>query len=77
MSQPDAPRRWTIVVNRDWCMGTGQCIVYAPGTFTHDDEAKAIVIDPQGDSLEAIQIAIEGCPTGALSLIEEDEEAGE
>ena len=49
-------------------MGSGMCIVYAPGTFAHDDEAKAVVIDPDGDPIEAIRTAVEACPTGALML---------
>jgi ferredoxin len=44
------------------------CIVYAPGTFAHDAEVKAIVVDPEGDPYEAIRTAVEACPVGALSL---------
>ena len=29
-------------------MGSGMCIVYAPGTFAHDDETKAVVDRPAG-----------------------------
>jgi ferredoxin len=43
--------------------------MYAPGTFAHDEEAKAIVVDPEGDPAEAIQIAVEACPVSALSLV--------
>ena len=32
----------SIVVDRELCMGSGMCIVYAPSTFAHDDETKAI-----------------------------------
>jgi ferredoxin len=48
------------------------CIMYAPATFAHDDETKAIVIDPAGDAIESIQIAVEACPTGALTLIQDE-----
>ena len=51
-------------------MGTGICIVYAPGTFGHDDETKAVVIDRAGDAIESIRLAVEACPTGALTLSE-------
>ena len=64
---------WTVVVDRDVCMGSGMCIVYAAGTFEHDDETKAVVIDPPGDSLEAVCTAVEACPTGALRLVLDDE----
>ena len=63
---------WTIVVDREVCMGSGLCIVYAPNTFVHDDEPKAVVANPTGDTLDAIRIAVEACPTGALSLVEDE-----
>ena len=50
------------------------CLVYAPGTFEHDEHTKAIVVDPAGDTIEAIRTAVEACPTGALSLIEQEGE---
>jgi len=53
-------------------MGSGMCIVYAANTFAHDEETKAIVVNPTGDSIEAIRIAVEACPTGALRLISEE-----
>jgi len=58
-----------IRVDRTLCMGSGQCCWYAPNTFDQDDETVAIVIDPQGDPDEAIQAAVNGCPTGALSIV--------
>jgi ferredoxin len=57
-----------IDIDRDCCMGSGMCSVYAPGTFTQDAQAKVVLIDPSTDTVEAIKIAIEACPTGALSL---------
>jgi ferredoxin len=54
-------------------MGSGLCIVYAPATFAHDDQTKAVVIDPTGDPVESIFTAIEACPTGALTVRTETE----
>lgn len=51
-------------------MGSGLCVMYAQSTFAHDDETKAIVVDPEGDALDVIRIAVEACPTGALVLDE-------
>jgi ferredoxin len=70
---PDPERPPTIVVDRELCMGSGMCIVYAANTFAHDDETKAIVIDPKGDTIEAIRIAVEACPTGALRITSDEE----
>ena len=66
---------WTIVIDRELCMGSGQCIVYAPNTFAHDEHTKAIVVDPDGDPIDTIRVAVEACPTSALRLVAT--EAGE
>ena len=58
-----------ISVDRERCMGSGMCIVFAPNTFTHDDQAKAVVVDPEGDPIDAVRNAVEACPTSALQLI--------
>jgi len=71
---PEAQPRWSVTVDRDLCMGSGMCIVYAPGTFEHDEATKAVVIDPPGDPLDAIRTAIEACPTSALRLVIDENE---
>jgi ferredoxin len=63
-----------IVVDRELCMGSGMCIVYAPGTFAHDEETKAVVTDPDGDPIDAIRNAVQACPTSAISLTEDEGE---
>jgi ferredoxin len=67
-----ADLNWRVEVDRDACMGSGMCIVYAPRSFEHDDETKAVFQQPPGDALAAVRTAIEACPTGALTLIEDD-----
>jgi ferredoxin len=57
-----------IEVDRELCLGSGMCIVYAPNTFAHDAQAKAVVVDPSGDPIEAVRTAVEACPTSALHL---------
>ncbi len=54
-------------------MGSGMCIMYAPGTFAQDEQTKAVVIDSAGDPVEAIRTAVEACPTGALSITDDPE----
>ncbi|MET8211458.1 ferredoxin [Streptomyces sp. NPDC005373] len=58
---------WSVAVDQDKCLGTGICVVYAPDTFAHDEEAKAVVVGPT-DPLDAVRSAVEGCPTRALRL---------
>jgi ferredoxin len=57
-----------IHVDRNLCMGSGQCVWYAPNTFDQDDETIAVVIDPDGDPAEKIQTAVDSCPTRAISI---------
>jgi ferredoxin len=57
-----------IEIDREQCMGSGMCTVYAPETFDMDDEGKAMVIDPAGNSAEEIRTAAASCPTGAIIL---------
>jgi ferredoxin len=66
---PDGAPTWSIEVDRELCMGSGMCIVYAPSTFEHDGETKAVVIDPAGDPINAIRNAVQACPTSALRLL--------
>ena len=68
---------WRVSVDRDACMGSGICIVYAPASFVHDDETKAVFQQPPGDPLDAVRTAVEACPTGALTLIENPQPGGE
>jgi ferredoxin len=69
---PDDPELLTIQVDRDRCMGSGMCVMYAPNTFDQDDETKVVVTDACGDPVDQIRIAVEACPTGALSIANHD-----
>ena len=57
----------SLTVDRNRCMGSGQCTFYAPRTFDLDDLSIAIVTDDQGDSQEDIAMAISVCPTRAIA----------
>lgn len=61
-----------VVVDRELCMGSGVCLVYAPRTFAHDSRGKAIILDPGGDPADAISTAVEACPMSALSLVPDE-----
>lgn len=60
-----------IEVDRELCMGSGQCVFYAPLTFDQDETTIAVVTDADGDSADIIRTAVSACPTQALSLIED------
>jgi len=59
-----------IRIDRDRCMGSGSCQFHAPGVFDLDDECRAIVVDSEGGSPEAIRNAAENCPTHAIEVEE-------
>jgi ferredoxin len=71
---PDADAAWWVEVDRELCMGSGMCIVYAPGTFVHDEHTKAVFVDPPGDPLDAVRTAVQACPTSALRLVIDENE---
>jgi ferredoxin len=57
-----------IRIDRDVCMGSGNCMFWAPDTFDLDEDGYAVVVDPGATVEEKLKIAAEGCPTGAISL---------
>ena len=57
-----------IRVNRARCIGSKCCTHAAPGVFRLDAEQIAVVADPAGGSREQVLLAVEECPTGAISV---------
>lgn len=57
-----------VVVDRDRCIGSGNCVYWAPASFELDDEGLSVPADRTGDTLEALRVAAEGCPTRAISV---------
>ncbi len=57
-----------IRIDRDRCMGSGNCGWWAPATFDLDDDGVAIVIDPDGDDDSRLRNAARGCPTRAIQV---------
>jgi ferredoxin len=59
-----------IEVHIDWdrCMGSGNCVFWAPATFDLGDDGHAVVIDAAASPEDRLRIAAEGCPVGAISL---------
>jgi ferredoxin len=62
-----------IRIDREKCMGSGNCSFWAPSTFDLDDEGIAIVVNPDGDPEEKIVLAAQGCPTQAIEVLRDGE----
>jgi ferredoxin len=57
-----------ITIDRERCIGSGNCGWWAPNTFDLDDDGVSFVVDPAGDDDDKITNAAAGCPTGAIAL---------
>ena len=66
MGEPKEP----LDVRIDWdrCMGSGNCVFWAPDTFDLSDDGHAVVLDAAATDEERLRIAAQGCPVGAISL---------
>ncbi len=60
--------RIEIRIDRDRCMGSGNCVFWAPGTFDLADDGHAVVLDPAATDEERLRTAALGCPVGAITL---------
>lgn len=61
-----------IRLRRERCIGSKCCTHAAPGVFALDDQRLVSVVDPQGGTREQIQLAVDECPTGTISLVDLD-----
>ena len=61
-----------IEVDRDLCIGSGDCVEAAPEVFDLDDEGKATVLDPDGAPLDEVVEAARNCPVTAIFVRDED-----
>ena len=61
-----------IQIDRESCMGSGNCSFWAPGVFDLDDDGIAIVTDPTGAPDDKIVLAAQGCPTQAITVFDGD-----
>lgn len=56
-----------VYIDMDECIGCESCAEIAPETFSFDEnEGKARVINPDGNSEDEIQEAIDTCPSECI-----------
>ena len=60
-----------ISIDRDVCMGSGNCSFWAPGVFDLDDDGIAVVVDPNAQPDDKVILAAQGCPTQAISIVQD------
>lgn len=54
-------------VNDDACIGCSLCTNIAPAVFELNDVGKAYALDTAEENRDAVQEAIDACPTAAIS----------
>ena len=57
-----------VEIDRDVCMGSGNCVYEAPGAFDLDDDTIAFVVDAAGAPEEKVMAAARKCPTHAITV---------
>jgi ferredoxin len=58
-----------IRLERDWCIGSGQCVMLAPEVFDQDDDGVAqLLTDSVETNPQGVTTAIRVCPASAISL---------
>jgi len=60
-----------VMVDRNLCIGVGNCVVLAPTVFKLDDENKAVVLDPSSVDDDTLLDAAENCPEQAI-IVKDD-----
>lgn len=60
-----------ITIDRDLCMGSGNCSFWAPGVFDLDDDGVATVVDIEAQTAEKVILAAQGCPTQAIAVVQD------
>lgn len=57
-----------VEIDRDACMGSGNCVYEAPGVFDLDDDGISTVLKVGGAAEEQVLAAARKCPTKAISV---------
>jgi len=61
----------TVWIDKEECIGCELCVNSCPGVFRMNEEVKAEVFDPKGESEENIQQAIDACPVSCIHWTED------
>lgn len=55
-------------IDTEVCMGSGNCLFWAPDSFDLGDDGHAVTFDPEATDEERLRVVATGCPVGAISL---------
>jgi ferredoxin len=57
-----------VEIDRDVCMGSGNCVGEVPSVFDLDDESIAFVVNTTASSEETVIAAARNCPAHAITV---------
>lgn len=57
-----------IRIDRDLCVGFGDCVERAPEAFKLDDEGLAVFVEPERITRAALLAACDACPVDAITV---------
>jgi len=60
-----------IVIDRDLCVGFGDCVTEAPDAFDLDDEGVAVFTTPEASAKSRLLDACATCPVDAITVFED------
>jgi ferredoxin len=61
-----------VEIDRDVCMGSGNCVYEAPGVFDLDGDSVAFVVDLAASPEDEVIAAAQKCPTHAITVRRDD-----
>jgi ferredoxin len=57
-----------VEVDEDVCIGSGECVRFAPAAFALEPGGVAVVTDPASVDADALRSAEAQCPSGAIRV---------
>lgn len=70
-SEAEMTRR--ILIDRDRCIGSGNCCFVVPGTFDLDEELKSVSSTPVATTRATSPPPSKAAPSNAIGIIEDDD----
>jgi ferredoxin len=66
--EAEGPGGLRVLVDREACIGSGDCVAVAPVAFRLDERNRVVLLDPRSADARILWRAAERCPTDAIIL---------
>lgn len=58
----------TVDIDREMCIGSGNCVHISGGAIELDEDGVATVVDAEGAAIDQLRQAARSCPTAAITV---------